>query len=218
MTPLGPGPEFHHHPSFVLPSLQRTAPVKGVPRSRWLKALGIHDQRVTWLKPKTSPSCLTQEPLAALPEAFGLREVRYQIGTPGFRTRQITLVTTLLDAAVHRVADLAELYHQRWQRETSLAHLKTPMQMAVLPCKTVPGVLKELAALAIVDNLVRMVMWHSAMRQHPQVERSSFLDTLQWLSAPSTGIPLGGLIVNPIRPPSHQWLAQRGEARSRPPP
>jgi hypothetical protein len=203
--------------AFVLPSLQRTAAVKGVPRSRWLKALGIHDQRVTWLKPKTCPSCLTQEPLAALPEAFGLREVRYQIGTPGFRTRQITLVTTLLDAAVYRVADLAELYHQRWQRETSLAQLKTPMQMAVLPCKTVPGVLKELAALAIVDNLVRMVMWHSAMRQHPQVERSSFLDTLQWLSAPSTGIPLGGLIVNPIRPPSHQWLAQRGEARSRPP-
>jgi IS4 transposase len=30
-------------------------------------------------------------------------------------------VTTLLDAEVYRVADLAELYHQRWQVETSLA-------------------------------------------------------------------------------------------------
>ena len=40
-----------------------------------------------------------------------LREVRYHTGTPGFRTREITLVTTLLDAEIYRVADLAELYH-----------------------------------------------------------------------------------------------------------
>jgi hypothetical protein len=32
------------------------------------------------------------------------------------------------------------------------------------------------------------------------VERISFLDALRWLGAPSTGIPLGALIVNPARP------------------
>jgi Transposase DDE domain len=117
------------------------------------------------------------------------REVRYDIGTPGFRTRQITLVTTLLDAEISRVADLAERYRQCWQVETSLAHLKTTMHMEVLHCKTVSGVLKELTAFAIVYNLVRMVMWHSAIRQHMGVERISFLDALRWLSAPSTGIP-----------------------------
>jgi IS4 transposase len=42
-----------------------------------------------------------------------------RIGTPGFRTRQITLVTTLLEAAVYQGDDLAELYRQRWQIETS---------------------------------------------------------------------------------------------------
>jgi hypothetical protein len=126
--------------------------------------------------------------------------VRYHIGTPGFRTHQITLVTTLLDAAVYQVDDLAELYRQRWQIETSLAHLKTTMQMEVLHCKTVAGVLKELAVFAIVYNLVRMVMWHSAMLQHTNVERISFLDALRWFSAPNTGIPLGALLVNPIRP------------------
>ena len=126
--------------------------------------------------------------------------MRYDIGTPGFRTRQITLVTTLLDAELYRVADLAELYRQRWQVETSLAHLKTTMHMEVLHCKTVSGVLKELTAFAIVYNLVRMVMWRSAILQHIGVERISFLDALRWLSAPSTGIPLGALIVNPIRP------------------
>jgi hypothetical protein len=185
---------------LVRPSVRRTSAVKGVPRSRWLKALGVHDQLVAWLKPKTCPSWLTREALAALPETLVLREVRYHIGRPGFRTRQITLVTTLLDAGSYRGADLAALYRQRWQVETSLAHLKTTMRMDVLHCKTVSGVLKELTVFAIVYNLVRMVMCQSAMLQHLDVERISFLDALRWLGAPSTGVPLIALIVNPARP------------------
>jgi Transposase DDE domain len=185
---------------FVKPGVRRTPAVKGIPRSRWLKTLGVHDQLVTWLKPKTCPSWLTREALAALPEALVLREVRYRISTPGFRTREITLVTTLLDAEIYRVADLAELYRQRWQVETSLAQLKTTMKMDVLHCKTVPGVLKELIIFAIVYNLVRLVMWQSAMLQHIGVERLSFLDALRWLGAPSTRTPLETLIVNPERP------------------
>jgi Transposase DDE domain len=185
---------------FVRPSVRRTSAVKGVPRSRWLTALGIQDQLVAWLKPKTCPSWLTREALATLPETLVLREVRYDIGRPGFRTRQITLVTTLLDAAVYCVADLAELYRQRWQVETALAQLKTTMRMDVLHCKTVLGVLKELTVFAIVYNLVRMVMCQSAMLQHIGVERISFVDALRWLGAPSTGMPLGALVVNPTRP------------------
>ena len=185
---------------FVQPSVRRTPAVKGIPRSRWLKALGVQDQLVAWLKPKTCPSWLTREALAALPEVLVLREVRYHLGTPGFRTRQITLVTTLLDTEVYRVADLAALYRQRWQVETSLAHLKTTMHMDVLHCQTVSGVLKELTIFAIVYNLVRLVMRQSATLQHTAVERISFLDALRWLSAPSTGRPLVALIVNPIRP------------------
>ena len=138
--------------------------------------------------------------MAALPETLVLREVRYHIDRPGFRTRQITLVTTLLDAEIYRVADLAELYRQRWQVETSLAHLKTTMRMDVLHCKTVPGVLKELTVCAMVYNLVRMVMGHSAILQHLAGERISCRDALRWLGAPSSGIPLIALIVNPARP------------------
>jgi hypothetical protein len=186
--------------SFVKPSVRRTPAVKGIPRSRWLKALGLHDQLVVWLKPKTCPSWLTWEALAALPDSLVLREVRYDVGTPGFRTRQITLVTTLLDPEVYSVPDLAEVYRRRWQVETALAQLKTTMQMDVLHCKTVPGVLKELTIFAIVYNLVRLVMGQSARLQHIGVERISFLDALRWLSAPSTGLPLGALLVNPTRP------------------
>ena len=137
--------------------------------------------------------------MAALPDSLVLREVRYHIDTPGFRSRQITLVTTLLDAEVYRVADLAELYRQRWQVETSLAQLKTTMRMDVLHCKTVPGVLKELTVFAIVYNLVRMVMCQSAMLQHIGVERISF-----WMRCGGSARQAPGairtLIVNPVRP------------------
>jgi hypothetical protein len=176
---------------FVRPSGRRPAAVKAIPRARWLKALGVHDQLVAWLKPTTCPAWLTREALAALPEALELREVRDDIDRPGFRTRQITLVTTLLDAEIYRMADLAELYHQRWRVETSLAQLKTSMQLDVLHGQTAPGVLKELTVFAIVYNLVRMVMCQSATFQQIGVERISFVDALRWLSAPSTGIPLG---------------------------
>jgi hypothetical protein len=84
--------------------------------------------------------------------------------------------------------------------ETSLAQLKTSMQMDVLHGKTVPGVLKELTVFAIVYNLVRMVMCQAATLQHISVERISFLDVLRWLGAPSPGRPLMALIVNPARP------------------
>jgi Transposase DDE domain len=47
---------------FVRPGVRRTPAVKGLPRSRWLTALGAHDQLVPWLKPKTCPSWLPREP------------------------------------------------------------------------------------------------------------------------------------------------------------
>jgi hypothetical protein len=138
--------------------------------------------------------------LAALPEALVLREVRDHRGTPGFRTRQITLVTTLLEANVYGVADLAARYRRRWPVETARAHLKTTMRRDVSHGQTVPGVLKELAICAPVDNLVRLIMCRSAGLRHIGVERISVLAARRWLSAPSTGIPLGALLVNPIRP------------------
>jgi hypothetical protein len=120
------------------------------------------------------------------------------------------LVTTRLDPERYPVADLAELYCQRWQIDTALAHLKTTMRMDVLHGNTVPGGLKELTIFALVYNLVRRVMGHSAMRQHRNVERISFLEALRWRGAPDTGMPLRALLVNPIRP---QRVAPRVKKR-----
>ena len=54
---------------FVRPSVRRPSAVKGLPRSRWLKAPGVDDQRVAWLTPKTCPSWLAKDTLAARPDS-----------------------------------------------------------------------------------------------------------------------------------------------------
>ena len=41
---------------FVRPGVRPTPAIIGFPRSRWLKALGVDEQLVTWLTPKTCPS------------------------------------------------------------------------------------------------------------------------------------------------------------------
>jgi hypothetical protein len=44
----------------------------------------------------------------ALPESILVRELRYRITAPGFWTREVTLVTTLLDAAIYAADAMAE--------------------------------------------------------------------------------------------------------------
>jgi len=67
-----------------------------------------------------------------------------------------------------------------------------------------------------VYNLVRMVMLQSATLRQTAVERMSFLDALRWLSAPSTGMPLAALIVNPQRPYRVEPRAKKRRPKSFP--
>ena len=144
---------------------------------------------VEWLKPKTCPRWLEHATFAVLPAALGVREVRYPVSTPGFRTPQITLVTTLLDAARDRADDLAALYGTRWEVETHLGQRKTTMHMDVLHGKTGLGVLKELTVLAIISNLGRLVILPAARLQQVDAARLSFLDALRGRSTSRTRLP-----------------------------
>jgi hypothetical protein len=172
----------------------------GLPRSRWMRSLGELDQIVEWIKPVARPEWMTAQEYANLPETLTVRELRYQVGRPGFRTREVTLVTTLLDAELYPLDALAKLYATRWRVELYLRHLKTTMKMDVLKCKTVEGVLKELTVYAIVYNLVRLVMLEASRRQGVDVERISFVDALRWLAESRPGESLPKLVVNPHRP------------------
>jgi hypothetical protein len=173
---------------------------KGQPKSRWLRRLGRHDQLVEYVKPKERPEWLTAEQYAALPETLVVRELRYHVKRPGYRTRVVTLVTTLLDPLAYPAKELARLYGLRWTVETDLRHLKETMQMDVLRCESVAGVEKELAVFALVYNLVRRVMEEAGRRQGVAPERVSFVDALRWLQEARPGDALPPLVVNPDRP------------------
>jgi hypothetical protein len=52
-----------------------------------------------------------------MPEFITVRESRVFIKQPGFRTKAIVVVTTLLDPVRYPKEDLADLYRQRWHNE-----------------------------------------------------------------------------------------------------
>ena len=74
------------------------------------------------------------------------------------------------------------------------------MNMDILHCKTVDGVMKELAMFALAYNLVISVIVESARVQKLAVDRISFLDALRWLTHPLPGGDLSDILVNPLRP------------------
>ena len=86
--------------------------------------------------------------------------------------REVTLVTTLVDAELYPLEVLAELYRRRWEVEGHLKNLKTTMKMEVLRCETVAGVSKELLMFALVYHLVRLVMLEASRRQEVPVDRN----------------------------------------------
>ncbi len=170
----------------------------GLPRSRWVLSQGGSDQVVVGCKPKKKPSWMTAEEHEALPDEVAVRELRYEVGAPGYRVRGITLVTTLRDAAAYPAAALAELYFRRWPVEVSFRHLKISMKMDVLRCETVESVLKELAVFALASNLVRSVIGESARLQGVAPDRIGFVDAARWLIGAEGDVP-SVLVVNPSR-------------------
>jgi hypothetical protein len=144
--------------------------------------LGAQDRLMTWARPRRPHFRGTAAQWAALPATLTVRYVRYRITTPGFRSRQIVLVTTLLDPQRYPVAALAALYRQRWQIELHWRECKTTLGLDVLRGQSPAMVEKELALHAIAYNLVRALMQRAAIIHHQPLERLSFqgtVDTLQ---------------------------------------
>jgi hypothetical protein len=172
----------------------------GKPSSRWVKSLGKQDQIVEYFKPLVRPERMSREDFARLPESILVRELRYCVTQRGFRVREVTLATTLLDPTRYPAAELAQLYSKRWEIETNLRHLKHTLHMDVLRTKTVDGIHKELAMFAIVYNLVRLAMLRAAKRQNVAVTRISFIDAQRWLCHAPLHAPCRALNVLPDRP------------------
>jgi hypothetical protein len=173
---------------------------QGSPSSRWIASLGIDDQLVEWFRPVAKPKWMTREQFDALPPSIVVREIRRTVHRPGFRPQVMQVVTTLLDADGYPADEVVALRGQRWNVETDIRHLKTTMKMEVLRSQTVEGIHKELAAFAVVYNLVRLVMVEAARRQQVSPRRLSFADALAWLRHADPGHALPRINAVPHRP------------------
>ncbi len=121
--------------------------------------------------------------MKALPEQITIRETRIQVEQPGFRSRAIIVVTTLVDAAEVTASDLAALYRARWNAELDLRSLKQTMQMDILRCKTPELVRKEIWTHILAYNLIRTIIAQAANKHHMEPRTISFKGAIQTLEA-----------------------------------
>jgi hypothetical protein len=154
------------------------------------RRLGPDDHVVRWAKP-TSIRSLDWKTYKALPDAIEVRECRVRVAQPGFRTRSVVVVTTLLDPGQATKEDLAELYRARWHAELDLRAIKSGMQMRELRGKTPDMVRKEVWAHVLAYNLVRTVMAQAAAAHGLGPRSLSFAAALQTLAAFQPLLALG---------------------------
>jgi len=168
------------------------------------KRLGKSDHIVRWPKPAHRTG--DKEAYDSLPEFLTVRETRVHVEQPGFRTRTIIVVTTLLDVEQTTRDDLAFLYLARWNNEVDFRSLKSTMQMHDLRCKTPELVRKEVWTHVLAYNLIRTIIAQAASK-HGRLPRSiSFKGTIQTLEAFQPIIAIHGRQHSAVRMQLYQQL------------
>jgi hypothetical protein len=154
--------------------------VKGACRRDFRRGKRLsHDERlVQWHKPCQRASTIAAAEWALLADVLTLRLVRCRLALPGFRTRQVILVTTLLDSKLYPPSALGQLYYRRWAMELSLRNIKTTLQMDQLSCKNPENLEREIRMHFLVHNLVRRLMLEATRRHRVPLERISFAGSL----------------------------------------
>jgi len=110
-----------------------------------------------------------------------VRVIEYTLdGVPGAEPLY-RLLTTILDHEAAPAAELAALYHERWEIETALDELKTHLRGAriVLRSKTPDLVKQEFYGLLLAHFAVRGLMHEAALQAGEDPDRLSFLHTVR---------------------------------------
>ena len=144
------------------------------------KRLGKNDRLMLWRKPWPwqRPRYVPKALWKLIAQELPVRVVRFPLAVRGFRSRSVTLVTTLLDAQAYPAEELARLYARRWRIELWFRDIKTSIGMEALRCKSPKMAHKELEMFFIAYNLIRCLMAQSATTHDAPLERLSFKGTV----------------------------------------
>ncbi len=116
-----------------------------------------------------------------------VRVVEYHlVDADGKETESFTLITTLLDPGTAPAAELAELYHARWQIETAFGAFKSDLKGdgVVLRSKTPDGAEQECWALLCAYHAIRELICAAAALSEQDPLRLSFVTALDAVRAP----------------------------------
>jgi hypothetical protein len=113
-------------------------------------------------------------------KAIVVRVIEYRLkDVPGAETIY-RLITTILDSKLAPAKELAALYHERWEIETTLDELKTHLRGAqiVLRSKTPELVQQEFYGLLMAHFAIRGLMHEAALQADEDPDRLSFVHTV----------------------------------------
>jgi putative transposase len=144
--------------------------------------LGAQDHLVTWSKP-AKPDWMDAATYARMPDSIEVRELQVRVNQPGYRTRSLVVVTTLIDAKEYTRDDIAELYHLRWLVELDIRVIKVTLKMDVLRCRSAAMVRREIWVCLLAYNLIRQTMLEAALLGERSPRELSFTAALQKIEA-----------------------------------
>src|SRR5438552_5629106 len=146
-----------------------------------LKRLAKNDWLVLWKKSAKPSLWLSALQWAGLPAQMTLRTVKGRCYQKGFRVRQATLVTTLLDPLLYPAQEILQAYLRCWRLEMCLDDLKTTLKMDMLRGQSPEMVQKEVYTRLIAHNLIRCLAAQAALEHGVALERISFKGSLDAL-------------------------------------
>lgn len=146
------------------------------------RRLGHYDHILYWTKPQR-PDWMDPETYNGIPATLELREIRYTIDQPGFRTKSCDVVTTLLDDSEYSQGAIAQLYGFRWNAELDIRSIKQSLHLDHVRCKSPEMVRKELWTTILAYNLIRTTAAASAVLHEIQPREISFTAVCQYLLA-----------------------------------
>jgi hypothetical protein len=121
-------------------------------------------------------------------DPIAVRVIEYTLGA-GADSTVYRLITTLCDPKAAPAAELAALYAQRWEIETTLDEIKTHQggHRLVLRSQHPAGVEQEIYAFLLVHHALRDLMHHAARDEGCDPDRISFTRTLRVVRRHVTG-------------------------------
>ena len=136
---------------------------------------------MTWQKPRSRPKTWSKEQWGQIPEEFTVRLIKVKEYTPGFRSNDIIIVTTLMDTNTYKSERIEELYMKRWAIEVFFRDAKTSLGMDILKSKTPTLIVKEILIFVIAYNLIRSMVAKAAKEKKVSIYKVSFKGALQQL-------------------------------------